>query len=120
MGVEVFCWLETVCMGELGMHISIVAATALFLAATSGISEGIRLFDGKTLNGWESVGSAQWRVEEGHIVGGQGGDPKRSGILMTKRSFKNFDLELEFMIDEHGKYNSGVYLRHGPGQRRQR
>jgi hypothetical protein len=39
---------------------------------------------------------------------------------MTKRSFKDFDLELDFKIDEHGKYNSGVYLRHGPGERRQR
>ncbi len=78
------------------------------------------LFDGKSLNGWLAVGSAKWRVENGMIVGGQDGDPRRSGILMTKKSFRDFELELEFMIDEHGKYNSGVYLRHGPGARRQR
>ena len=29
--------------------------------------------------------------------------------------FKDFELELDFMIDEHGKYNSGVYLRNDPG-----
>ena len=78
------------------------------------------LFDGKSLNGWQDVGSAKWRVENGMILGGQDGDPRRSGILMTKKSFQNFELELEFMIDEHGRYNSGVYLRHGPGARRQR
>ena len=78
------------------------------------------LFDGKSLNGWLAVGSAKWRVENGMIVGGQDGDPSRSGILMTKKSFRDFELELEFMIDEHGKYNCGVYLRHGPGARRQR
>jgi hypothetical protein len=55
-------------------------------------------------------------VEDGIIVGGQDGDPKRSGLLTTADSFKDFELELEFMIDEHGKYNSGVYLRNEPGK----
>src|SRR6188474_3014101 len=72
------------------------------------------LFDGKTLDHFTPVGSAQWRVEDGVIVGGQDGDPKRSGLLTTKDSFKDFEIELEFMIDEHGKYNSGVYIRNDP------
>ena len=84
------------------------------------LANPVEIFDGETLEGWQSVGSAKWRVADGAIVGGQEGDPKRSGILMTEDSFKDFDLSLEFMIDEHGKYNSGVYLRHGPGERRQR
>ena len=74
------------------------------------------LFDGKDLSAWTSVGNAQWRVEEGVIVGGQDGDPKKSGLLMTKDQFTDFEVELEFMIDEHGKYNSGVYLRQEPGK----
>ena len=73
---------------------------------------GIRLFDGKSLDNWTTVGSAEWRVEEGVMVGGQDGEPKRSGLIMSKQHFKDFDLELDFKIDEHGKYNSGVYLRH--------
>jgi hypothetical protein len=56
-----------------------------------------------------------WKVEEGVIVGGQDGDPKRSGLLTTADAFQDFELELELMIDEHGKYNSGVYLRNDPG-----
>ena len=72
------------------------------------------LFNGRDLEGWNSRGSAQWRVENGIITGGQDGDPKRSGLLMTKDQFKDFEIELEFMIDEHGKYNSGVYLRNDP------
>src|SRR5678810_941842 len=67
------------------------------------------LFDGKNLDGWKPEGSAKWRVEDGIIVGGQDGDPKKSGLLCTKDSFKDFELTLDFMIDEHGKYNSGVY-----------
>jgi hypothetical protein len=72
------------------------------------------LFNGKDLEGWKALGTAQWRVVEGVIVGGQDGDPKRSGVLTTREQFQDFELQLEFMIDEHGKYNSGVYLRNEP------
>ena len=74
------------------------------------------LFNGKDLANFEQLGTAKWRVENGVIVGGQDGDPKRSGLLATKEQFKDFELELEVMIDEHGKYNSGVYLRNEPGR----
>jgi hypothetical protein len=74
------------------------------------------LFNGKDLDGWHTVGSAIWKVEEGVIVGGQEGDPKRSGLLMTKDQFQDFELVLDFMIHEHGKYNSGVYLRQQSGK----
>jgi hypothetical protein len=50
------------------------------------------------------------------LVGGQDGDPKKSGILHTADVFADFELTLDFMIDEHGKYNSGVYLRQEPGR----
>jgi hypothetical protein len=74
------------------------------------------LFSGRDLTNWTQHGSAQWRVEKGMIVGGQDGDPKRGGLLVTKEHFQDFELELEFMIDEHGKYNSGVYLRNEAGR----
>src|SRR5437764_6270505 len=77
------------------------------------------LFNGQDLTGWRTTGSAVWRVDHKDgwpdmIVGGQDGDPKRAGNLVTVDQFQNFELELEFMIDEHGKYNSGVYLRNPP------
>ncbi len=72
------------------------------------------LFNGIDLDGWTTRGSAQWRVKDEIILGGQDGDPKRSGMLMTKDRFKDFEIELDFMIDERGKYNSGVYLRNDP------
>jgi hypothetical protein len=77
------------------------------------------LFNGQDLTGWRPTGSAVWRVDQKEgwpamIAGGQEGDPKRAGNLSTVDQFQNFELELEFMIDEHGKYNSGVYLRNPP------
>ncbi len=103
-----------------GLCSSLVLFLLVLGVQAEDASKRTSIFDGKTLDGWESVGSAIWRAKDGVIVGGQDGDPKRSGLLMTKATYRDFDLELEFMIDEHGKYNSGVYLRHGAGERRRR
>jgi hypothetical protein len=73
------------------------------------------LFNGKDLTGWVSNGTAVWKAEEGILVGGQEGDPRRGGLLSTTGAYKNFELSLDFLIDEHGKYNSGVYLRNDAG-----
>lgn len=77
------------------------------------------LFDGKDLSGWTIVGSAAWRVENGVIVGTQDGDPSRAGLLNTNDQYQNFEITLDFFLDEHGKYNSGVYLRNDPKARGQ-
>lgn len=74
------------------------------------------LLHGQDLTNWTQLGTARWCVTNGVIHGGQDGDSKRSGVLATKEVFQDFELELEFMIDEHGKYNSGVYLRNEPGR----
>jgi hypothetical protein len=73
----------------------------------------IDLLKGDGLAQWEAFGKAEWKVIDGVLEGGQDGDPKRSGILATKETFLDFDLSFEYLIDEHGKYNSGVYFRRG-------
>jgi hypothetical protein len=80
------------------------------------LSQAAPLFNGKDLEGWKAVGSAVWKVEDGVLVGGQDGDPRKSGVLHTTAEYRDFELSLDFMIDEHGKYNSGVYLRNAPGR----
>lgn len=98
----------------------ILAAVVFTIVSSIGLAaetNGWRnLIDGPSLTNWNQIGSARWNVTNGVIYGGQDGDPKRSGVLTTKDQFKDFELELEFMIDEHGKYNSGVYLRNEPGR----
>jgi len=73
------------------------------------------LFNGKDLSGWVPIGSAIWKVQDGVVVGGQEGDPRRSGVLASTGAYRDFELSLEFLIDEHGKYNSGVYIRNDAG-----
>ncbi|MBR9759435.1 DUF1080 domain-containing protein [bacterium] len=90
----------------------------IFLFATHLLhSEELSLFPSNSLDDWTSRGSAKWTYQNGILSGGQDGDPKRSGLLLTKEKFQDFDLSLEFKIDEHGKYNSGIYLRYGLKQK---
>jgi hypothetical protein len=99
---------------------AIIVALLMFICVLHAADEAVPawrpLFNGRDLTNWTQLGSARWSVTNGVIHGGQDGDPKRNGLLATKDQFKDFELELEFMIDEHGKYNSGVYLRNEPGR----
>ena len=76
----------------------------------------ITLLEGNDLSQWQALGSAKWQVKDGTLIGGQDGDPKRSGILITRETFGDFELTLEFKIDEHGTYNSGIYFRRAKGK----
>lgn len=69
----------------------------------------ITLFDGKTLNGWEQRnGTAEYRVEDGAIVGRTvNGSP--NSFLCTTTNFGDFELEFEAKVDS--RLNSGVQIR---------
>jgi hypothetical protein len=102
---------------SIGLAYVIVAASAGNVQAQSS---GWRpLFDGKTFNGWrglgyDSVPSAHWKIENGtikKIPTGQvprlaDGQPAAGGDLMTKETFKDFELSWEWKISSGG--NSGV------------
>jgi 3-keto-disaccharide hydrolase len=97
----------------------LIVTAALVAGAEESHGEWRSLFNGKDLSGWKIVGNAAWRVEDGVIVGTQDGDASRSGLLNTAEQFKDFEITLDFFLDEHGKYNSGVYLRNDPKARGQ-
>lgn len=80
----------------------------LYVLILSGCSTGTKLFNEKNLNGWEIYGTEKWYVEDGLLIGESGPD-KEYGYLATENSFKNFELELEFLQKADG--NSGVFFR---------
>ena len=68
-----------------------------------------RLFDGKTLNGWEQIqGSGKYEVKDGMIVGTTVTNSPNS-FLATKKYYGDFILELDFKVDEG--LNSGIQFR---------
>jgi hypothetical protein len=69
----------------------------------------VKLFDGKTLNGWSiHSGTAKYAVEDGAIVGTVVlGSPNT--FLCTNREYGDFILEFEVKVDP--ELNSGVQFR---------
>jgi hypothetical protein len=64
------------------------------------------LIDGEEgLDNWHRVGDANWRPEDGAIVAYRG----RGGFLVSKGSYKDFELRAEFWADP--TTNSGVFIR---------
>jgi len=69
----------------------------------------LHLFDGKTVNGWraaqrDTAPEAAWRIENGALTF----DPSKGhgSDIITTRSFKDFELSVEFNVSEGG--NSGI------------
>lgn len=86
----------------------------LFLGALVH-AEPVSLFDGKTLDGWESREPSLWKVEDGCLTGGD--EVKKiphNDFLCTKKSFSNFVLHLKIKLTgdpKTGMINSGIQIR---------
>ena len=66
------------------------------------------LLDGSnpsTLENWNRIGDANWRVVDGAVVANAG----KGGSLVTKNSYKDFQIRAEFFVD--ATTNSGIYVR---------
>lgn len=84
-----------------------VLAPALLAPGEQGAF--VPLFDGKTLEGWEQhSGKAEYRVEDGAIVGKSVAGTGNS-FLCTTKSYGDFILQLEFQVDP--SLNSGIQFR---------
>jgi len=90
-------------------------STALLLAGLAGLpfsqqaqaqSEAgwIVLFDGKSLDNWNQIGDANWRIEDGAAVADKG-----NGFLVSKNAYGDFQLRAEFWVDDAA--NSGIFIR---------
>lgn len=67
------------------------------------------LFNGKDLSGWKQLnGKAKYMVEHGEIVGSTVSNEPNS-FLATQKSYSDFVLELELLVDT--SMNSGIQIR---------
>jgi hypothetical protein len=64
----------------------------------------VTLFDGKDLNNFNMVGTANWKLAEGLVEATSG-----AGFLVSKENYGDFEISVEFWVDEAA--NSGVYMR---------
>ncbi|MEQ9101088.1 MAG: DUF1080 domain-containing protein [Imperialibacter sp.] len=76
-------------------------------------SDAIVLFDGKSLDKWESGkgGPAEWTVADGAVTVAAG-----KGVIQTKQKFDNYQLHIEWRApsevkgEGQGRGNSGVFM----------
>ena len=72
----------------------------------------VKLFDGKTLAGWEGD-EKTWKVEDGSITGGSLDTVvPRNEFLCTTKTYENFELKVTFKLTgDKAKANAGVQFR---------
>ena len=80
----------------------------LFYSLVTNAQNKVSIFNGKNLSGWKIHGTEKWFVENGNLVCESGPD-KQYGYLSTNKTYKNFELTLEFKQEANG--NSGVFFR---------
>jgi hypothetical protein len=78
--------------------------------APAGAQDGwVTLFDGKNLDQWDQLGGSNWHIADGAVVADQMADKKVAGYLVSKKSYKNFVVRVEFWASHDA--NSGIYFR---------
>ena len=99
--------------GSIGTMLLLLAIVVAGIQPWPGVSAQsggwTTLFDGSNLNGWNELGNANWALAEGAVQADSG-----SGFLVTTESYADFELTLEFWVDEPA--NSGVFIRCADGQ----
>jgi Domain of Unknown Function (DUF1080) len=70
----------------------------------SGEAGWVTLFDGKSLDRFNAIGDANWRIEDGVAVADKG-----NGFLVTKETYADFQIRAEFWVGPDA--NSGVFIR---------
>ncbi len=79
----------------------------LLACSISALGQSVSLFNGKDLSGWKVHGTEKWYVDKGELVCESGPD-KQYGYLVSDKSYKDFELTVEFKQESNG--NSGVFF----------
>jgi hypothetical protein len=95
-----------------GAVAAVICAVTLAACAQIRGDDWVTLIDGqKGLDNFNRVGDANWRAEQGAIVADSG----KGGYLVTKNSYKDFELRVEFWAEPTA--NSGIYMRCADGNK---
>ena len=100
--------LSVITMGLLVIGVSVFGCSQQMSGQGDAGWVTVTLLDGsnpKTLDNWNRIGDANWRAEDGAIVADKG----KGGHLVSKNSYKDFQIRAEFWADHTTK--SGIFIR---------
>jgi hypothetical protein len=95
-------------LSALSLALLATASVSVFGAGEASAQSGpgwVTLVDGKTMGDWNTIGEANWRLEDGALVADKG----KSAHLVSKTPYKNFQVYAEFWADDDA--NSGIFIR---------
>ena len=95
---------------QIASVVGLLAVVLAVIGCTHMPSQGwITLIDGQAgMENWDITGGGNWRAEEGSIQADKS-SIKGASVLVSKKSFKDFELYAEFWAA--ADTNSGIYLR---------
>ena len=86
----------------------VISAAALSASAVSAEDGWITLLDSSKKGDWTEVGKANWEMKDGAYSADKL-DGKDLSYLVSKDSYKDFQIRAEFWVDEAA--NSGIFIR---------
>jgi len=86
----------------------LIAGLTVSGCATMGGGDWVTLFNGKNLDQWYLIGDADWKLEDGMVMADRK-IGKDFGYVVTKKSYSNFQLRVEFWASDDA--NSGIFFR---------
>lgn len=91
-------------------YLSLLLLSLFTLVSAANAQKFKSIFNGRDLKGWTIHGTEKWYVQNGELICESGPD-KQYGYLSTNKTYKNFELNLQFKLEANG--NSGVFIRSG-------
>lgn len=90
-----------------------VLSGALAAGGLMARADEVRLFDGRSLDGWEGDTTTTWSVADGTITAGDVAKTQpRNEFLATRRRYKDFELRLKIKLEgTDGFVNAGIQFR---------
>jgi len=89
---------------SLNLGLALLVGSAGWRTALGQQAGWTALFNGRDFTGWDKLGDANWRVEDGMLVADRG-----NGFLVTQAPYGDFQLRTEFWADT--ATNSGIFIR---------
>jgi hypothetical protein len=88
-----------------GGLLALVVCGVLFTGASAQTAPPwTTLFDGRNLDAFNPVGTANWKIADGVVQADTG-----TGFLVTKQPYGDFEIKADIWVDE--KANSGIFIR---------
>ena len=84
------------------------AATFAFASVALGENGWVTLLDSNDKGDWSQLGTANWEMKDGAMTADKL-DGKDPSYLVSKDSYKDFQIKAEFWVDEEA--NSGIFIR---------